>query len=177
MRRVLAIGMMVCTLGSALCRAESVSLMHDFNTMIGAGTLTWPTPGVYTVGNTDFVTYTGSNAGTFSYDGVYVFSLPNNGSTLTITPAVAGLTDLLITHTKGEAPTWIKVYVSYDGSVWTDLSASTTYTKTTIDAPTPEAGEYLIKIVNTAASKPVNLRSVRYTYDPTPCNCFRYIAP
>jgi hypothetical protein len=150
--------------------------MHDFNTMISGGTLTWPTPGVYTVGNTDFVTYTGTNEGTFSHDGAhYVFSLPSNTSTLAITP-VSGLTRLYITHTKGEAPTWIKVYVSYNGSDWMDLSASTTYTKTTIDAPTPGAADYYIKIVN-EGSKAVNFLSIRFTYDPTPCNCFPYIAP
>ena len=178
MKRVLAIGMMVCTLSSALCRAESVSLLHDFNTMVGAGTLTFPgAPGSYTVGTTDLVTYTGSNSGTFDYSGGYVFSLPSNGSTLVISPAVLGLTRVYITHTKGSSPTWIKVYISEDGTSWTDVSASTTYDSSTIDAVMPEAGDYYIKIVNNGTSKPVFLRSVRYTYDPTPCNCFRYIAP
>lgn len=176
MKRTLAIAI-ICTLSSALCRAESVSLTHNFNTMISGGTLTWPTPGVYTVGSTDFVTYTGTNGGTFSYDGVYVFSLPSNGSTLAITPAVPGLTRILITHNKGTAPDWIKVYISSNGSDWTDLSGSTSYYTAGIDVPTPAAGEYYIKIVNTGTSKPVNFLSVQYTYDPTPCNCFPYIAP
>ena len=177
MKRVLAIAI-VCTLSSALCRAESASITHSFQTMASAGTLTWPTPGVYTVGNTDFVTYTGTNGGTFASDGgVIAFSLPSNTSTLTITPAVAGLTRIYITHSYSkEAPTWIKVYVSYNGSDWTDLSASTIYSTSGIDAPTPGAANYYIKIVN-EGSKAVFLRSIRYVYDPTPCNCFPYIAP
>ena len=177
MKRVLAIAI-VCTLSSALCRAESASITHNFNTMISDGTLTWATPGVYTVGNTDFVTYTGTNGGTFASDGgVIAFSLPNNTSTLSITP-VAGLTRIYITHSYSkEAPTWIKVYISSNGTDWSDLSGSTSYTVSTIDAPTPAAGDYYIKIVNEGSSKPVNLRSIRYVYDTTPCNCFPYIAP
>ena len=175
MKRVLAIAI-VCTLSSAFCRAESASITHNFNTMISGGTLTWPTPGVYTVGNTDFVTYTGTNGGTFSYDGAhYVFSLPSNTSTLTITPAVAGLTRVWMTHSKGASPDWIKVYISYNGSDW--VLASTTYSSTLIDATTPGAAEYYIKIVNEDTSKPVNILTIHYVYDPTPCNCFPYIAP
>jgi len=176
MKRALAIAI-VCTLSSALCRAESASITHSFQTMASAGTLTWlGTPRDYTVGYTDFVTYTGTNEGTFASDGgVIAFYLPNNTSTLTITP-VSGLTRLYITHSRGEVPTWIKVYVSYNGSDWVDLSASTTYTKTAIDAPTPGAAEYYIKIVN-EGSKGVFLRSIQYVYDTTPCNCFPYIAP
>lgn len=174
MKRVLAIAI-VCTLSSALCRAESASITHNFNTMISDGTLTLATPGVYTVGNTDFVTYTGTNRGTFSYDGAhYVFSLPSNTSTLTITP-VSGLTRVWMTHSKGASPDWIKVYISYNGSDW--VLASTTYSSTLIDATTPGAAEYYIKIVNEDTSKPVNILTIHYVYDPTPCNCFPYIAP
>jgi len=173
MKRVLSIAIL-CTLSSALCRAESASLTHDFDSMVRGGTLTLATA---TEGNTDFVTYTGTNEGTFSYaGGVCVFSLPNNTSTLSITP-VAGLTRVYITHTKGSSPTWIKVYISSNGTDWTDLSGSTSYSISTIDAPTPAAGDYYIKIVNEGSSKPVNLRSIRYVYDTTPCNCFPYIAP
>ena len=175
MKRAFAIGIILCTLSSALCRAES-SLTHDFDSMIRGGTLTWTSPGVYTVGNTDFVTYTGTNGGTFSYDGAhYVFSLPSNTSTLSITP-VSGLTRIWMSHSKGSSPTWIKVYVSYNGSDWIDLSGSTTYSSTLIDAATPGAAEYYIKIVN-EGSDPVNLLSIHYIYDPTPCNCVPYIAP
>lgn len=182
MRRVLAIGMMVCALGSALCRAESVSLLHTFNTMKDAGTLTFPdAPGSYAVGVTDFVTYTGSNGGQFGMDGSLIaFSLPTRTSTLVISPAVQGLSDIYITQSAGKKTTWIKVYISEDGSSWTDMSDVATYSATTIDLILPTAGNYYVKLVNDGTSspaQPVFLRSVRYTYDPTPCNCFPYIAP
>lgn len=175
MKRVLAIAI-VCTLSSALCRAESASITHNFNTMKDAGTLTFPdAPGSYAVGVTDFVTYTGSNGGQFGMDGsLIVFSLPSNTSTLTITP-VSGLTRVWMTHSKGASPDWIKVYISYNGSDW--VLASTTYSSTLIDATTPGAAEYYIKIVNEDTSKPVNILTIHYVYDTTPCNCFPYIAP
>ena len=180
MRHLLAIGIMVCALSSAVCRAESV--VHDFDEMKKAGTLTWMgSPKDYTVGYTDFVTYTGSDGGTFSLEGGYIgFSLPRNGSTLVISPAVPGLSALLFGHTYGSAPTFIKVYVSEDGSVWTDMSDVAGYWATTINLVLPSAGDYYVKLVNESVSNPVQtffIRVVSYTYDPAPCNCFRYIAP
>lgn len=178
MRHLLAIGIMVCALSSAVCRAESV--VHDFDEMKKAGTLTW-IGSDYTVGYTDFVTYTGSSGGTLGADeGKIGFSLPRNGSTLVISPAVPGLSAIVFGHTKGSAPTWIKVYVSEDGSLWTDMSGVATYTTTTIDLVLPSAGDYYVKLVNNGKSspaQPVFIRVVTYTYDPAPCNCFRYIAP
>ena len=169
----------ICTLSSALCRAESVAIMHEFNDMVPKSELTFPNrPSDYSVGVTDLVTYTGSGSGTFSSEGGYIgFSLPRNGSTLVTSPAVPGLSALLFGHTYGSAPKFIKVYVSEDGSVWTDMSAVATYTTTTIDLVLPSAGDYYVKLVNTGTSKPVFFRVVTYTYDPAPCNCFRYIAP
>lgn len=177
MRRVLAIGMMVCTLSSAVCRAESV--VHDFNSMVGAGTLEWRgTPRDYTVGYTDLVTYTGSDGGIFSAAGSIIgFSLPSKTSTLVISPAVPGLSAIVFGLTAEATPTWMKVYVSEDGSVWTDMSGVAIYSATAIDLVLPSAGDYYVKLVNTGTSKPVFIRVVTYTYDPAPCNCFRYIAP
>jgi len=178
MRRVLAIGMMVCTLSSAVCRAESV--VHDFDDMKKAGTLWW-IGSDYTVGYTDFVTYTGSSGGTLGADGGKIgFSLPNKTSTLVISPAVPGLSAIVFGLTAEAAPTWMKVYVSEDGSLWTDMSGVATYTTTTIDLVLPSAGDYYVKLVNNGKSsptQPVFIRVVSYTYDPAPCNCFRYIAP
>ena len=175
MRHLLAIGIMVCALSSAVCRAESV--VHDFDEMRKAGTLWW-IGSDYTVGYTDFVTYTGSDGGTFSLEGSIIgFSMPSKTSTLVISPAVPGLSAIVFGLTAEAKPTWMKVYVSEDGSVWTDMSAVATYTTTTIDLVLPSAGDYYVKLVNTGTSKPVFFRVVTYTYDPAPCNCFRYIAP
>ena len=175
MRNLLAIGIMVCTLGSAVCRAESV--VHDFDEMKKAGTLWW-IGSDYTVGYTDFVTYTGSSGGTLGADGGKIgFSLPSKTSTLVISPAVTGLSALLFGHTYGSAPKFIKVYVSEDGSVWTDMSDVAGYWATTIDLVLPSAGDYYVKLVHNGSSEPFFIQTVSYTYDPAPCNCFRYIAP
>ena len=175
MRHLLAIGIMVCALSSAVCRAESV--VHDFDEMRKAGTLWW-IGSDYTVGYTDLVTYTGSDGGIFSAAGSIIgFSLPSKTSTLVISPAVPGLSALLFGHTYGSAPTFIKVYVSEDGSVWTDMSDVAGYWATTIDLVLPSAGDYYVKLVHNGSSEPVFIRVVSYTYDPAPCNCFRYIAP
>jgi len=179
MRHLLAIGIMVCALSSAVCRAESV--VHDFDAMKRAGTLEWRgTPKDYTVGYTDFVTYTGSDGGQFDSDGgLIAFSLPSKTSTL-ITSPVTGLSAIVFGHSAGVKPTWVKVLVSEDGSLWTDMSAVATYTTTTIDLVLPSAGDYYVKLVNEGVSFPtqrVFIRVVTYTYDPAPCNCFRYIAP
>ena len=177
MRHLLAIGIMVCALSSAVCRAESV--VHDFNSMVGAGTLEWRgTPRDYTVGYTDLVSYTGSDGGIFSAaGGIIGFSLPRKGSTLVTSPAVPGLSALLFGHTYGSAPTFIKVYVSEDGSVWTDMSDVAGYWATTINLVLPSAGDYYVKLVHNGSSEPFFIQTVSYTYDPAPCNCFRYIAP
>lgn len=178
MRHILAIGIMVCALSSAVCRAESV--VHDFDEMRKAGTLWW-IGSDYTVGYTDLVTYTGSSGGTLGADGGKIgFSLPSKTSTLVISPAVPGLSAIVFGLTAEATPTWMKVYVSEDGSVWTDMSGVATYTTTTIDLVLPSAGDYYVKLVNNGKSspaQPVFIRVVTYTYDPAPCNCFRYIAP
>jgi hypothetical protein len=130
------------------------------------------------MGYTDLVTYTGSDGGQFDSDGgLIAFSLPSKTSTLVISPAVPGLSAIVFGHSAGVKPTWVKVYVSEDGSVWTDMSAVATYTTTTIDLVLPSSGDYYVKLENTGTSKPVFIRVVSYTYDPAPCNCFRYIAP
>lgn len=170
------------TLSAVLCRAESVSLTHNFNDMKNAGTLTWTgTPTDYTVGYTDLVTYTGGSGGTFSMDASRIcISLPSKNSTFITSPAVPSLSAVRFIHTKGASPTWIKIYVSFDGSEWTDVSSYASYSSSQIDLVLPEAGDYYIKILNNGTSspaQPVNFLSYRYTYDPTPCNCFRYIAP
>lgn len=163
----------ICTLSSALCRAESVS--HNFEGMKGT-TLTWTgTPTNYTIGYTDLVTYTGTDGGTFGSTGSAIcISLPSTGSTMQTSPAVENLTLLTLTHTYGEAPNWIKFYVSTDNSSWTNISGSVDYGSSTIDVPMPTKGNYYIKVENTNGSKPVNFLTFRWVYDP--CHCLRVVS-
>lgn len=164
----------IFTLSSALCRAESDAITHNFNEMVSKSELTFPNrPSSYAVGETDLVTYTGSAGGTFNLDGSsrFIISLPNNGVMQT-SPAIADLTRVTFYHNKGSAPTGVKVYISTDNSNWTEISSSATYGSSSIDAPVPVKGNYYVKLTNTGNTT-INFLSVVYTYES--CRCLRVV--
>lgn len=167
----------ISTLSSAFCRAESVAITHDFNDMASKGELTFPNrPGSYAVGETDLVTYTGSDGGTFNLDGSsrFIISLPNQNSVMQTSPAIENLVKVQLTHAySSEPPTWIKVYVSEDNSSWTDVSSSAVYGTSDIDVTLPAKGNYYIKVENTKGSKRVDFLSWVYYYEP--CHCLRVV--
>jgi hypothetical protein len=163
----------ICTLSSALCRAESVAIPHHFQTMFMAGELTWTgSPTNYAIGYTDLVTYTCSNSGSFTLDGSSHFqiTLPSGGIVQT-SPAVENLTLLTLSHSYGSKPTWIKIYISTDNFTWTEIAA--THMNKTIDAPMPVKGNYFIKIVNDSGAT-VSFQTFRWVYDP--CHCLRVVS-
>ena len=165
----------IFTLSSALCRAESDAITHNFNEMASAGTLNFPDrPDSYAVGVTDQVTYTGSNGGGFGLDATrYCISLPKNG-VMQMSPAIADLTRIQLLHTLGAVPekSKVKVYISTDNSTWTDISATAYYTKNNIDAPVPVKGNYYVKLTNTGNTT-INFLSVVYVYES--CRCLRVV--
>lgn len=167
----------ISTLSSALCRAESVAITHDFNDMVSKSELTFPNrPSSYAVGETDLVTYTGSDGGTFNLDGSsrFIISLPNQNSVMQTSPAIENLVKVQLTHAySSEPPTWIKVYVSEDNSSWTDVSSSAVYRTSDIDVTLPTKGNYYIKVENTKGSKRVDFLSWVYYYEP--CHCLRVV--
>ena len=169
----------MCTLSSALCRAESVAIPHNFQTLYSLGNLTFPgAPSNFTYAVTDLVTYTGSASGAFGMDaGRYCVSLPARNSVMQTSPAVENLTRLTLTHTYGSSPNWIQVWISTDNSSWTNISGSVDYGSSQIDAPMPTKGNYYIKLVNKGTSspaQPVNILSFRYVYEP--CHCLRVVS-
>ena len=174
---ILLIG--IFTLSSALCRAESDAITHNFNEMASAGTLNFPNrPSSYAVGETDLVTYTGSGGGGFGLYGtppsaVYCITLPNNG-VMQMSPAIADLTRIQLLHTLNAIPdkSKVKVYISTDNSTWTDISATADYTKNNIDAPVPVKGNYYVKLTNTGNTT-INFLSVVYVYES--CRCLRVV--
>ena len=168
---ILLIG--ICTLSSALCRAESVAITHDFNDMVSKGTLTFPNrPSSYAVGETDLVTYTGSEGGTFGSTGTAIcITLPNNGVMQT-SPAIENLTRFQIVHTKGSTPN-VEIWISTDNSSWTDITSSATIDASNIDAPMPTKGHYFLKVVNKSGSS-INFLTWIYVYEP--CHCLRVVS-
>lgn len=163
----------ISTLSSAFCRAESVAITHDFNDMASKSELTFPNrPSSYAVGETELVTYTGSDGGTFaSVSGGIGITLPDDGVMQT-SPEISDLTRLHLMYTKGSTPSGIKIYISTDNSSWTEISSSASVGPTDIDAPMPTKGNYFIKVVNKSGS-PISFLMWRYTYEP--CHCLRVV--
>lgn len=163
----------ISTLSSALCRAESVAITHDFNDMVSKSELTFPNrPSSYAVGETALVTYTGSDGGTFaSVGGKTVITLPKDGAMQT-SPEISDLTRLHLIHTKGSIPSNIKIYISTDNSSWTDVTSSAVCSSSDIDVPMPAKGNYFLKVVNKSGSV-INFLSWVYYYEP--CHCLRVV--
>ena len=164
----------ICTLSSALCRAESVPIPHVFEDMKGT-TLTWGSPPNYTIGTTPLVTYTCTNGATFSTygDKAYICIYVPNGGIIQTSPAVEDLTLVTITHTKGSAPSGFKAYISTDNSSWTEITSSIVYRSTTMEVPMPAKGNYYLRIENNSGAA-INFPSFIYTYDA--CHCLRVVS-
>lgn len=163
----------ISTLSSAFCRAESVAITHDFNDLVSKGTLTFPNrPSSYAVGETDLVTYTGSNGGTFaSVGGKIAITLPNDGVMQT-SPEISDLTRLHLMHTKGSTPSGIKIYISTDNSSWTEVTSSAVFSSSDIDVPMPAKGNYFLKVVNKSGAA---ISFLMWIYYYEPCHCLRVV--
>lgn len=161
----------ISTLSSAFCRAESVAITHDFNDMASKSELTFPNrPSSYAVGETELVTYTGSDGGTFaSVKGGIGINLPNDGVMQT-SPEISDLTRLQLVC--NSTPSNIKIYISTDNSSWTDVTSSAIFRSTDIDVPMPTKGNYFIKVVNKSGAA-ISFLMWRYTYEP--CHCLRVV--
>ena len=176
MKRIATILLIICTLSSALCRAESSGITHNFNSLVSKGELTFPyRPSDSSVGVTDLVTYTGSgspNKGGFGYSSAYCIILPKDGVIQT-SPAISGLKRVQLMHTLGKAPEDVRIYISTDNSSWTEITSSAKFSSSDIDAPMPSRGDYYLKIVNENAAT-INFLSFQYTIEP--CHCLRVVS-
>ena len=173
MKKIAIVLLSMCTLSAAYCRAESFT--HIFDEMArGGGTLTFPyrASSDYTVGETDKVTYTCSDGGSFGFNGMaYCIVLPNGGIVQT-SPAVENLTRLVVTHTSSAAPIDVQILISSDNSTWTDITSSDMFVPYGINAPMPAKGNYYLKIVNSGSE--VKFLKFQYAYDP--CHCLRVVS-
>lgn len=164
-------------LGSVISRAADVVTTQNIHTMYTNGTLTTESP--YTVGVTDFVTYTcsGTNAKIWMYDAqtrVCIF-LPNNGSKVQ-TSLISNFKHLEFYYYPVDknylSPTCTMVIsISEDGSSWTNITASATGINGAVNVDIPTPGDYYLKIQNTNTSKPFYISQIQYTTES--CNCFR----
>lgn len=171
MKKIAIVLLSMCTLSAAYCRAESFT--HIFGDMAKGGALTFPDrPGSYAVGETDKVTYTCSDGGSFVLNGgAFCIALPEGGIVQT-SPAVENLTRLVVTHTSSAAPIDVQILISSDNSTWTDITSSDMFVPYGINAPMPAKGNYYLKIVNSGDA--INFLSFHYAYSP--CHCLRVVS-
>ena len=173
MKKIAIVLLSMCTLSAANCRAESFT--HNFDDMARGGTLTFPyrASSDYTVGETDKVTYTCSDGGSFGLNGAaYCIVLPEGKGIVQTSPAVENMTHLNVTHNVASKLTGVRILISTDNSTWTDITSSDMFVAYAINAPMPAKGSYYLKIVNSGSE--VKFLSFRYTYDP--CHCLRVVS-
>ena len=171
MKKIAIALLSMCTLSAAYCRAESFT--HIFGDMAKGGALTFPDrPGSYAVGETDKVTYTCSDGGSFVLNGgAFCIALPEGGIVQT-SPAVENLTRLVVTHNVASKLTGVRILISTDNSTWTDITSSDMFVPYGINAPMPAKGNYYLKIVNSGSE--VKFLKFQYAYDP--CHCLRVVS-
>lgn len=173
MKRV-AILLTTLTLSVGIAYAGGVVTSQNFQTMVGAGTLTFSNSNK--TGTTDFVTYTCSGGKakfaicTDVSPNVLGIYMQNSGAIVTTT-TIENLDSLSISYLPSEEKK-MKVYTSVDdGSSWTeqtvvDVTNGMKYVKL------PSPGNYMLKI--TRENSDYYIDQINYVTAP-PCNCLRVI--
>ena len=166
----LTIVLLLCAGGMSL-RAETIT--HKFNAMNSSGEISFNED--YTIGTTDFVTYTCTNCSIGANMGDPVaIQFKNSSSYVVISPALNNVKTLTIgyypTDVNGRN---IKVYVSEDGISWSSALDYATVKTGSIELLVPE-GYYFIKIQN-FKSTPVNISIIEYGFDAcSDCHSYDY---
>lgn len=159
----------------ALCEAKQTYYPEDINDMFGKKTLV--VTGENKVGTTDFVTYTcGGGAQFVAYGPVpskICISVPKSGDYVQ-TSLIPDLKKLEFNYYPDgyNYSSTIKVYVSTDGSAWSELSPSTSRNNY-IAVDMPEVGDYYVKIQNTNNSNSFYLYLMAYTTEV--CYCLKIV--
>ena len=175
MNRLTRISVLVILfLSPALCRAEKVAgAVHEFKDMFKDGTLTASDD--YTIGTTDFVTYTctGTNAKFGALSKVIAIDLPTAGSTVTTTQIDDFCGFQLFHNPYDKSCENLKVYVSTDGENFGEpLSGSSIeYKKGEVEVNIPP-GDYYVRVKN-SSSTAVSIRKITFWQNHCP-KCFDY---
>ena len=164
------------SLSPVLCRAERLSVTHDFSTMSSGESPALVCTLSNTVGTTDFVTYTcsGTDAkfgGAFDYSGLAI-NLPAKNAKVTTTE-ISELVEIILSC-YAAPKTDIKVSVSEDnGSSWTLLTEGVTIDGggSSIRVVLPR-GDYCVRILNNTATN-FSIKQIIWYRDH--CNCFKYV--
>lgn len=170
-------------LGSAPCRAENDTIVHNFPTLVSTGDITFTknaakvSNGVGTVSDGVVYTCTGKSASNSA-----AFGMAVSGSEIGInlqeryfevtTTQISNLKEVRMRNTlaNGSATNNLIIKLSTDGSVWgEDLPISGTGMK----GVSFSKGNYYVKIYN-SVSTPVSITELRFVTEPEDCNCFVY---
>ena len=165
---------MSLVLSSAICRAETRTITHNFQSMYDSGTLTVNTP-TNTIGTTAETTYTCSGGAEFwktDASGNELAIFLNASGRQVVTTAIQNLDSLRIYYAPISKQN-ITVSIREEGGVWTDV----TVVKKENGMSTvkmPSVGNYQIRIQR---SDNVYIKEIRYIlyFDLSGCpNCFIY---
>ncbi len=161
----------------------ATDIIHNFNSKSSAGTLV--NDGSTTRSTDDGIVYTRSGASTaFGYNALYpsgtgstiALNLFANNGYVTVSPAFSHLDEIVINHTSNYSgnvlsSSKLAVAISTDGTDWTSVTPTVSYTAGRIAVTPPAGGPYYIKITSKSTTK-VSITQITYTFSD--CNCFTY---
>ena len=178
MKRLAIIALIISTLSPVFCRAESVSITHDFQTLAGQSKITINSP-TNTIATTAEVTYTCSGGANFysdanSFNKIAVF-LDASGEQVTTTQ-IANLDSMLIYYYP-TAEKGINVSYSTDSISW-KAATVVRYANGVKTIKFPAVNDYYVRI-SRKSSDNVYVWQIKYYYiDLSDCpNCFIYKHP
>ena len=130
----------------------------------------------YTVGTTDMLTYTCSNA-KFSYSNqtfgrIAIFMEKSNAAVTTTVIEKLKRVNIYYYPSAKYDKSHIAVTISADGSNWQPATAE--YISGMVRIDLPETGDYALKIQRASGSN-FYIHTIEYTTEK--CNCFRYVQP
>ena len=165
------------TLSSALCRAENVSVEHDFNAMYNAVPRQLSVTNSNHTGTTDFCTYTCSGGAEFLSNitktgGLLAIFLETNSYHFVTTSKIQNIDSLRIEYRPDEAKKRMTISISEDSISWTNMTVKDGVggVKT---IKMPRAGDYFVRFTR---KDDVYITKIKYIYvDLSGCpNCFLY---
>lgn len=109
--------------------------------------------------------------------GTICLNLLASGDNVIVSPAFSNLNGVTISYMINQASDWgkyISVYLSTNGSDWTSITPSLSYTSTRIVVTPPSTGTYYVKIACVKNAN-ISISQITYTMSSSGCNCFPYV--
>lgn len=158
-----------CVGASNINAAETIT--HNFQTLTSTGKIDFSSGN--TVGTTDLVTYSCTNAEFGFVSSQIVLQMYKSSSVVVISPALSGLNEVTVSFTASSFDaTKIKIYLSEDGISWGSALESVNVTNGIARATIP-AGNHFIKIATTKAMT-LQISQIDFTFDDDCTGCFTY---